>query len=285
MSINLQEYLGALAAQRTPLWINGWIYGEKLLCKGAVPWSDVAAFVSFFNQLQGLLKSDVLTIDLADFYKHWLASHPALLDAMGAKSRLGYALRTLLADPEARRYLKEIIGAICEVHKDTPVLVSFPSPRYWVGRAHCQAKQIAEVEVSWQDAESGAMYLADFLREFSSCSLSGIALLEEESEAPKSDEEIAHYRPLLNVAKHYGWSVVLDGCADSYMPSPEVGVSLCLSLSNKKAQGRKLSSSFWDDGCASGNGIAADQFWHVDIPADAVPEKVLDALATLREKS
>lgn len=285
MSINLQAHLSTVAQQQTPLWIDGWDYGEKLLRKGSSPWGDVAALVSFFNQLQSLIKSDVLTIDLGSFYDYWLQEHPALLGAMGAKNRLGYALRTLLADAEARRHLKEIVSAICQVHKTTPVLLSFPSPRRWLGTAHGKAKQLQNVEVSWQDAESGAMYLADFLREFSGCGLSGIVIREVSGEAPGCDKETASYQPMINVARHYEWSVVLDGCADDYAPAPEVGVTLCLGLSNDKAQGRKLAPSFWSGSDSPDITLADNQFWRVDIPADAVPERVLDALATLREKS
>lgn len=285
MSINLQAYLATAAAQQTPLWIDGWAYGEKLLRKGAAPWDDVAALVSFFNQLQGLLKSDVLTIDLADFYEHWLATHPALLTAMAGKSRLGYALRTLLADAAARQHLKEIVGAICGVHKNVPVLLSFPSPRQWLASAHCQAKQIEQFQVSWDDAESGAMYLADFLREFSGCGLSGIVLREEEGEAPLNDSEMARYQPLINVAKHYGWSVVVDGCQDSYAPGENTGVAVCLASSNAEAQGRKLPATFWAGDGAVDVTRTGSQFWCVSIPVDAVPEKVLDGLATLREQS
>ncbi len=285
MSNNLQAHLAAVAAEQTPLWINGWRYGEKLLRKGNSPWGEVAPLVSFFNQLQSLLKSDVLTIDLESFYENWLKSHPSLLSEMGAKNRLGYALRTLLADQQARSHLKEIVSAICEVHKNTPVLISFPSPRRWLGTAHCDAKQVQQVEVSWQEAESGAMYLADFFREFSSCGLSGIVLREENGEAPCSNEEVAHYQPLINVAKHYGWSVVLDGCADDFQPSPEVGVTLCLGSANENVQGRKLAPSYWTGSCSADKDLADNQFWFVDIPADAVPEQVLDVLATLREKS
>ncbi len=285
MSTKLQNHLSAVAAQQTPLWIDGWNYGEKLLRKGTAPWDDVAALVSFFNQLQGLLKSDVLSVELADFYDHWLASHPDLLVAMGAKSRLGYALRTLLADPAARQHLKEIVSALCEVHKNTPVLISLPSPRDWLGRAHCQARQVQNVEVSWDDAESGAMYLADFLREFASCGLSGIVLREEQGKAPASDSETARYQPLINVAKHYGWSVVLDGCADDYLPASETGVTVCLASANEDAQGRKLAPSFWEDNGSADIALAESQFWCVSIPVDAVPEMVLDRLAALREKS
>lgn len=283
MTIELTTWLKQVAQQRNPVWVDGCAYGETLLNKGKpAPWDDVGALVSYIKQLQGLLKSDVLVIDIARFYEFWLNSNPNLLAAMGVKKRLGYALRTLLADQTARDQLHEVVMAICTSCSNTPIVLSMPSPKLWIGTAHAKAKNIDQVEVSWEDAESGAMYMADFLRIFSDCSLSGILIEDGGLAGPQHDTHIRSYQPIFNVANHYHWEVSLKGCAPSYTPAPELGVAVAISESNSDAQGQILASQCWRESVELP--LAQDKFWYVIIPRDAVPEQVLEVLAKLREE-
>jgi hypothetical protein len=284
MPLDIKTHLAQVAASQTPLWVDGWQYGQQLLNKGgAAPWADVGAFVSFYSKLQGLVQSDVLVVEVGEFYQNWLLDNPALLAAMGEKRRLGYAMRTLLADQGARNQLHEIVKAVCDTNAGTPVLLAMPSPKRWIGEAHCKARALDTVEVSWDDAESAAMYVADFVRSFADCDLSGVLLRDTVGGGPADSSDVARYQPVINVAQHYHWQVSLDGCADGFVAGADSGVALCLGAPGDNKQVAKLSAVDWEK--AGSQSLAQDQSWYVEVPPDAVPEQVLEVLAKLREKS
>jgi len=84
------------------LWVESTAYAARLLADDQVPWLDVAGVVGWQRKAQGLLRSDVVTLPVAPVCAAWLAAHPALAKAMAAKSRVGFALKTLLADAANR---------------------------------------------------------------------------------------------------------------------------------------------------------------------------------------
>lgn len=283
MPLDIRSHLTQLATDRTPLWIDGWQYGQRLLNRGeAAPWHDAGAFVSFFGRLQGLLRSDVLVIEVAAFYRKWLQDNPGLLAAMGEKRRLGYALRTLLADQHARAPLHEIVKAVCDTNPGLPLVLALPSPRQWMGEAYCRAKGLDSVEVSWDDAESGAMYVADFLRVFADCDVSGLLLRDAPGAGPADASDVARYQPVINVARHYRWQVVLDGCADGCAADPGSGVSLCLGSPDSDSPIAKFPAADWDR--AGSAKLAGKLCAYVEIPPEAVPEQVLESLGRLRDE-
>lgn len=284
MTVALDQHLRQAGRDHCPLWVDAWAYGRHVLRRdAAAPWDDVGALVAHHRQLQGLVKSDVQNIDVGDFYQAWISNHPALLAAMGEKRRLGYALRTLLADGASRAQLKEIVAAICECYGQQPVVLALPSPRAWIGRAHCQARGLEQVEVTWEDAESAAMYMADFVRTFSDCSLSGLLLLDEAPDGPACAEDLLRYQPLFNVAQHYRWQVAVVGCSEGYQPEPGKEVSQVILERVHSGAGATPGRDFWQTGDPGTRATPA--FWYVEVPATAVPETVLDRLDTLRQCS
>jgi hypothetical protein len=276
MSVVLTQYLEKLATEHTPLWIDAWAYGKALLARGGEPpWGDVGELVAYHRQLQSLVGSDIVVIELESFYHSWLQQSPGLLAAMAAKKRLGYALRTLLADTAAREHLHEIVDALAGLYPDRPVLLALPSPKHWMAIAYCQAHALNEVEVSWDDAESASMYIADYLRSLADCDISGLVL--RDSKGPSTDEEVARYQPVLNVAEHYRWQVVMDGCSQDYQPGPAQGISFCLANGAGKNACPKISLDTWQHGVAD-----KPAFLYLTIPEDAVPESVLEWLDAAR---
>jgi hypothetical protein len=156
------------------------------------------------------------------------------------------------------------------------------SPKRWIGAAHCQAQNKDTTEVSWDDAESASMYVADFIRYFSDCSLSGILLHDNEGEGPASESDTLRYQPVINVAEHYNWQVVLDGCSSGFTASSEQGVNLCLGSQGGAAQGQKLAPSYFDDRQGAPS-LSEGQFLYVVVPPDAIPESVLESLEELKK--
>jgi hypothetical protein len=281
MTVALDAYLQKIAEDRVPLWLDPWSYGIQVLRKGSpAPWNDVAALVSFHRQLQGLVNSDVIGIDAADFYRYWLAAHPGVVADMAEKRRLGYALRTLLADTRARNHLKENVTALGECYCDKPLILACPSPRSWIADAYCQAHPGETVNASWEDAESAAMYMADFLRNFADCALSGLLLVDACGTGPASNTDLEHYQPVANLAHHYQWQVVVMAGASHYQTGPAHSGFHTITEGAADRAGVRLHQDFWTGGETPQAGNP--QFWYASIPADAVPETVLDRLDTLR---
>jgi len=119
------------------------------------------------------------------------------------------------------------------------------------------------------------MYVADYLRSFADCEIAG--LLVRDREGPATDDDVARYQPVLNVAQHYRWQVVLDGCSQGYQAGPAQGVSFCIAEGARADACPKISLEAWQDG-------AADEpaFLYLTVPGDAVPESVLDWLEAAR---
>ena len=280
MAIKLNKHSQDISTERTPLWIDAWEYGRELFLKGnSPPWEDIAAFVAYHKKLQGLIKSDFVVVELECFYDNWLQRHPALLDAMSAKKRVGYSMRTLLADDASRNQIREIVDALADCYGDLPLVLSVPSPKNWLEISHCQAHGVDAVNINWEQAESGSMYMADYLRNFATCNLSGLLLKDTENEGPASDDELAHYQPVLNVAQHYRWQVVSDGCEMNYMPSAESGLTYFTNTQPQAEACLKFSLDSWPPTTPPPfNGLG---FWYLTVQKGMVPESTLDALAAI----
>jgi len=284
MGTRLATHLREAAARQVPLWVDAWAYGTRVLRKGkAAPWEDLGELVAFHRQLQGLVRSDIVTINAADFYRHWLDSHPALLTAMAEKRRLGYALRTLLADDAARKQMREVVGALYDCYPEQPVALALPSPRAWMATAHGRAHALDDIPVSWDDAESAAMYMADFLRNFSDCGLSGLLLVDAPADGPACDADLERYRPVINVVEHYRWQLALLGTASGFCPATENTAIYTIDELSTKPAGATLDQRFWSTGELPGE--TRPLFWYAEVPEDAVPELVLERLETLRKKA
>src|SRR3546814_849779 len=155
-------------AQGKRLWLDYAEYAGALLAGGSVPWLDVSELVAWQRKAQGLLQSDVLELPIGSVSAAWLQAHPELLDAMRAKRRPVFALKTLLADAGLRAHLLEIALGLRASFARLPLALACPSPRRWAIEAHRAA--LADDAASIDDfgvdeSEDAAAYLADFLRE------------------------------------------------------------------------------------------------------------------------
>ncbi len=268
-------------------WFDSLAYCRaKLMSYGPVPWDSPGEVAAFFGKAQAMFRSDALLVDLGDLLA-WRAGHDGLLrTAMAARSRPGYALRTLLGDEQARAVAAEGVTAVAASAGVVPVVLSVPSPARWLAVAAAQAGAGAGAEAGPPDpdrAETAAMYTADFLRTFAGFGVDGLLL----DEGPASAGELIHpeaYRPVLNVADHYGWPVLIRAGSAPAWPFGEVtGVAAWLG-SDPKTPGQVAGR--W--------GIVANaEFWHgIDppaaadlvlaaVPADADPDTVMQRVRAL----
>src|SRR5690349_14777510 len=224
----MPDLVGTLSAapsgRATPVWFDLLRYcREKLLAGEAVPWGSPGELAAFASKAQGMFRSDALLVDLADLYAWRTSVDDGLRTSMGARSRVGYALRTLLADEQARAVGVDAVGAAIGVGGGAPVVLTMPSPSRWLAISAAQAGQPA-APPDPDSADTAAMYLADFLRIFATAPADGLLLAEGRTPADELTRADA-YRPVLNVAEHYKWPVLMCSDTAAWPHGPIPGVA------------------------------------------------------------
>ncbi|MFZ2869744.1 hypothetical protein, partial [Zavarzinia sp.] len=189
------------------LWLKSSGYARRLLhgTEGD-PWGSPAAFLSFFAQAHGLLRPDVAVVEVADLYRSWTRRHPDLVAGMAARKRAAVPLREMLDDAGPRLVLNEVVEALLgHLRGRCPLVLAFPGPRAWLDEAKALAG-LGDLPADDDAVEDAAMYVADLLRAVSAHPLGGVCF---EEPGPLAGPALAAYRPILNVAEHYRWGVVL----------------------------------------------------------------------------
>jgi len=263
------------------IWFDAADYGRaKLLAGAVVPWDSPAELASFVAKLQGMFRSDAILADVGEVFTQRAAGDPQLRAAMAARTRPGYALRTLLADEQARRVAAEAVRALAATAGGVPLVLAVPAPARWLSTAAGQAGSDPG-PVDSGGAETAAMYVADMLRTFGSLEVDGLLL--DEGSARGSD--LIHpeaYRSVLNVADHYGWPVLVRADAAPAWPHGSIpGITAWLgSAAADGTAGRwgvVAGAGFWD-----GDDPAPDaELALVPVPAQADPEAVMKRVRAL----
>jgi hypothetical protein len=263
------------------VWFDSLAYcREKLLSGQPLPWHSPGDLTAFFGKAQGMFNSDALLVDLGDLYAQLVADDDELLAAMAGRSRSGYALRVLLADEQARAVAREAVSAVASTAGVVPVVLSLPSPSYWLRITAEQTRQ----DVTPPDvdrAETAAMYVADFLRTFAGSGVDGLLL--DEGPTPAGDlVDPEAYRSVFNVADHYEWPVLVRSDATSAWPHGVVaGVAAWL---GSAAVGQPIARwglvagrDFW----SGQDGTAPSDLVFAVVPPDADPEVVMQRVRAL----
>jgi hypothetical protein len=272
----------SLSSGRPLLWLDHTDYAGALLANNAVPWMDAAGYVAWQRKAQGLLKSDVPSLPVAAVCAAWLQARPDLAEAMAAKRRAVFPIKTLLADEALRAHLVELIRGLRACFSAQPLALVCPSPRRWVSDAYRLVHGAdAEVEVGDDEADSAAMYMADFLRSFGDAGIDVLLLQESTDSEPAEDAQLELYQPVLNIAAHYRWEVGLLLPAGRYQgAAPGFAFAVAPAALPAAVAGTIVETGFW-------NGAAAvpcppQGLRYAEIPADAQPEAVLQRLTELR---
>ncbi|MEU6535371.1 hypothetical protein [Streptomyces sp. NPDC047000] len=271
------DFAALLAAppsgRRTALIVDHQHYARAVVLQGRpVPWTDPVAFAQYTGQVQGLLRSDTTLLDLGALYDDALTRDDALCTALSARSRTGYALRTLLAHEPTAVAAAELAGVVARASA-APLVVQIPSPMLWLARTHELSGAGPLTDLTADHAENAAMYVADWLRRLAAPPVSMLLLDECDPRAGQYDPlagELPHpddsvYAPVVNVTDHYRWALGRRTAQ---------GVKVVGSGLN----GPRIPPEFWH-----GDGVAlpSGDFLLADIPADAPPETVLAQLAQL----
>ena len=255
-------------------------YAQAVLLQGKpVPWSEPMAYCNFFGQAQGLLSSDLALLNLDRFYAYRLRSSEALREAMAAKNRTGFALRTLLGDADLLRDAVEFATTFSKTQR-APVVLQVPSPMRWLVRTHRFSGAADATGLDADDAENASMYVADWLRAFAGLPLASV-LLDDRPLAGDDNNTVSvplgTYSPVHNVTDHYGWTLGLRRADGVQLAVAGAGVGVGIELDGPA--GVVIPAGFWP-----GSSIVeppAGEFLLAEIPETAVPEHVLARLATL----
>ena len=274
----MNRLLDRLDAPAPLLWIDADDYCERLLANGQAPWADAAAWLAWQRKGQGLLRSDVVALPLARIVDGWLEAQPDVRSTMGLRNRLLLPLRTLLANEALRAHLVELVAGLRASQGSTPVVLVLPSPRAWVAIAYRQAfADEPEPEVGADDADSAAVYVADFLRAFGEAGLDGVLLVEAAETVPGSDDDLSCYSAVFNLAAHYRWAcgIELPKSGDFDASSLDFVIS-SEAQSGVRRHGHRIAWHSETEKVA--------HFSFITVPANGEPEQVLDHLRRLRER-
>ncbi|MFW7269779.1 hypothetical protein ACMAUO_17785 [Gluconacetobacter sp. Hr-1-5] len=265
------------------LWLKSSGYTRRLLLSdGSDPWVGAAQYLAYFSQAQGLLRPDVAVIEVAELYASWLSRNPALKEAAAAKTRPSFGLRKLLDDVGPRQILFEVVEAVlANVGGRAPLVLALPSPRAWLrwidtalGRNHQQIDDDA--------IEDASMYIADMVRTVSSQAIGGILIEEDAQDTALTPAGVELYKPLINVARHYRWPVVLRLAKGPVFWSDDVDAIISDEPvpSNGTSVGLDISNDLWNGRIPPRPTMA--RFYFVEVPTGHRPETVLESLCGLR---
>lgn len=286
MSQSLADSLPGKGGSGLRVWLKSSAYTRRLLLgEGGDPWLGAAQFLAWFSQAQGLLRPDVAVVEVGELFDAWLARHPELRAELGAKRRLSYPLRRLLELEGPRQLLAEVVEAvIANLRGQTPLVLAMPSPKHWLLHANQLAGR-SDVELDPDGIEDAAMYMADLLRSVSASPVGGVLLEEHPDDAQLGDTDLERYRPLINVAHHYRWSLALRPRSSGVLESPVLGefdavLSRDVTAAPPVSTGVDVSLPLWASEALPA--LAPGQFYFAEVPAHQRPEFVLESLARLR---
>ena len=263
------------------VWFDSLAYCRaKLLSGRPVPWAAPGELAAFTAKAQGMFHSDALLVDLADLFAWRASTDSELRAAMGARTRPGYALRTLLADEQARAAAVDAIRTTGAEGRTPPVIVCIPSPARWLTISAAQAGHEAEPPDA-DRADTAAMYIADFLRTFATTPVAGVLLHEGATEAAGLIGADA-YRPVFNVTDHYGWSALICTEAARAWPSGAVaGVAAWIGSAPPVQPPGPWGLHAGDDFWGGGEARTDADFVLAVVPAQADPEVVMTRVRAL----
>jgi hypothetical protein len=267
MTITLQEAITAPKSGRTrAVVLDFHEYAQSVILQGRdVPWHQPTAYSNFFGQAQGLLNPDVALLDLGTLYANALATNEGLRASLSARSRTGFALKTLLANETTATTALELATVVSQTSA-APLVLQIPSPMLWLAITHELSGAGTVADLSIDDAENAAMHVAGWLRRLSTLPVS-MLLLDERwtgtGSMPMVDSSA--YTPITNVTGNYRWELARrtsDG----------------VDILGSEVTGTVLPQDYWlSDGASASSG----DFLFAEIPAHAVPETVLSQLAKL----
>lgn len=267
MSSSLQSLVGTAPSGRSrPLLVDSDAYSTAVIRQGTpIPWTDLSALSSHVAQVHSLLDPDTLWVDVEALAAAHLGADPGLVTRMGARSRTGYPLSTMLGDDTLVDRVLTTVRTLAEATR-RPVVLDVPSPARWLGRAHALVRNpLAEVDDD--AADSASMYLAEWLGKLGALPIALVLLdarISDGDSTVTTTESVSSYSSIGNVAGHFGWTLALR--TENTVQTPAGAPDIAL-----------VPEDYWLGDVESG---VADVLL-TTIPATASPEHVLDRHARI----
>jgi hypothetical protein len=241
-------------------------YAQSVILQGReVPWHHPTAYSNFFGQAQGLLQPDVALLDLGALYSNAMATNEGLRSSLSARTRTGFALKTLLANETTAAAALELATVVSQTSA-APLMLQIPSPMLWLALTHELSGAGTMSDLTVDDAENAAMHVAGWLRRLSPLPVSMLILDERwtgTGDLPLVDSSA--YTPVSNVTANYRWALArrtLEG----------------VDIFGSAMTGTVVPQEYWLSDATS---ASPGDFLFAEIPAQAVPETVLSQLAKL----
>lgn len=276
----------------TKKWLDLLVYANQLFANGRDDlWKNPDTFLSVFGQGQMLLQSDVLHIPLENVYVDLLEKGDFVHEWAGKKPT--FLLKKLLALDVPKEFMREILTNIQNSHMASkPIVIVIPSPQCWLEQLQQYVNPGKEVAISEDDIESAAIYMAEYIRFFSTLGVAAIVIDEKDNHLLSLVEVLPLYQPLINVGRHYQWLIGLKQETSSeevdhlinhvdFILIDNIGFTELLSYWEKKFPiGGGLNRDFWLAECKENDPIIKGLLYG-EIPNDAKPENVLSQLKVL----
>ena len=266
-------------------WLQADAYAKRILLGSsqANPWESVSSYVNWFSQAQNLTKSHVGIISIADVFDQKIQRDGGLEAKLGNRKKAKVALRRLLEIEDARGLINEVLSAVLAQHTQ-PVVVSIPSPKAWLYHA-AQLAGLNVSEIAEEDIEDSAAYITDLLRALSSHQISGLLLEEMLEDSQWTDAQTQYYRPILNIARHYRWSVVLRLPRDTSI-SVEASQDYDAVIGN--IRGNEQTSTGVDVSVQFNQelelpNLSSGEFYFIEIDEHSLPEKITERVGAIQQ--
>lgn len=270
MTMPIVDVAATRSATSAPLVIDAAAYAQRVVLKGReVPW-EPALHARHLQQVEALVRPHRRLVDLSAWFDTVAPARPDLVAAMGARSRTGYALRTLLADDTVGEEAAELVR-IATVTATSPVVVRLPSPAAWLAAAHGLAGTPGEFDRD--DAENASVYVADWLRRLAGFEIDTL-LLDGRRADVAGGESLDDYPPLRGAADHHRRTLALQK-GDALEVAGGAGAVLDPAFWTASAGDAAAGRS------ALGAGLPDADLVLAEVPADADPETVLARRAAL----
>jgi hypothetical protein len=257
------------------VWIEFDDYAHRVFAGGAADWlRDANVFVGGVSQAQGVVASEVLSIDV-------LAPYLAHLEPCGDDAR--ETVQSMLQLEAPRDFVNDVVDALAHRFGDhIDLVLKVPSPGDLLRRAGLGG------DASFDELDDIGVGLSNVLREFSTKPLAGVLVA---SSGPLSLDEDEALESVTGVARHYQWCVALslEGAAAVPAEAPRIDADLLLLPAVRTADLRDAAASALVLGGGLGTG-----YWQADgeipdrqargllygaIPADTQPELVVKRVA------
>ena len=273
----------------TKKWLDILAYANQLFANGRDDlWSNSDTFLSVFSQGQMLLQSDVLHIPLEHLYVGILEKGDFVHEWAGKKPT--FLLKKLLGLEKPKEFMREILTGIQNSHMASkPVVIVIPSPQCWLEQIQQFINPGQEVSISEDDIESAAIYMAEYVRLFSTLGIAAIVIDEKDNHLLPLVAVLPLYQPLINIGKHYQWLIGLKQETSGeelvrvinhvdFILVGNIGFTELLSYrENKLPIGGGLNRNFW----LAKSATTLKGLFYGEIPTDAEPENVLSQLKVL----